>query len=238
VCNNKKETMYCNRGKASPNPYVKLQLFADSGGYCQNPECNLALFHSLGESKFHIAEMAHIIGASKDGPRNKIHLKTIDKGKFENLILLCPNCHTMIDKAENEFSDNLLKKWKSNHSLKIQTLFGIKKYDSRDAIRQVLKKIMLENKVIFDTVGPLTEERFNPESENPKKWKKGILSTILPNNRKLLQIIEVNYDLLKPDEEIVFANFKQHVRDFEDKHINDNELSGATFPIKMNNIFE
>ena len=62
--------------------------------------------------------------------------------------------------------------------------------------------------------------------------------TILPNNRKLLEIIEVNYDLLNPDEAIVFANFKQHVRDFEDKHINDNELSGATFPIKMNNIFE
>ena len=97
---------------------------------------------------------------------------------------------------------------------------------------------MLENKVIFDTVGPLTDERFNPESENPKKWKDGILSTILPNNRKLLEIIEVNYNLLNSDEEIVFANFKQHVRDFEDKHINDNELSGATFPIKMNNIFE
>lgn len=230
--------MSCKRGKASPNPYVKLQLFADSAGYCQNPECNLALFHSLGESKFHIAEMAHIIGASIDGPRNSISLKAIDKGKFENLILLCPNCHTKIDKAENEFSDKLLKKWKANHSQKIKDLFGIKKFENREAIRKVLRKIMLENRIIFDTVGPLTDERFNPESENPKKWKEGILSAILPNNRKILQIIEFNYDLLNSEEEIIFANFKQHVRDFEDKHINDNELSGATFPIKMNTIFE
>jgi len=230
--------MSCKRGKATPNSYVKLQLFADSGGYCQNPECNLPLFHNVGESNFHIAEMAHIIGASNDGPRSLITLTKDDKGKFENLILLCPNCHTKIDKAESEFSDRLLKKWKSSHSLKIQVLFGIKKYENRSGIRQVVKKIMLENRVIFDTVGPLTDERFNPESENPKKWKEGILSTILPNNRKLLEIIEANYNLLNPEEEIVFANFKQHVRDFEDKHINDNELSGATFPIKMNNIFE
>lgn len=230
--------MSCKRGKATPNPYVKLQLFADSAGYCQNPECNLPLFHNVGKSNFHIAEMAHIIGASNDGPRSSITLTKADKGKFENLILLCPNCHTKIDKTESEFSDKLLKKWKSNHSLKIQDLFGIIKYENRSAIRQVVKKIMLENKVIFDTVGPLTDERFNPESENPKKWKEGILSTILPNNRKLLEIIEVNYNQLNHEEEIVFANFKQHVRDFEDKHINDNELSGATFPIKMNNIFE
>ncbi|VXB57882.1 conserved hypothetical protein [Flavobacterium sp. 9R] len=230
--------MSCKRGKASPSPYVKLQLFADSGGYCQNPECNLPLFHNLGESNFHIAEMAHIIGASNDGPRNSITLTKSEKGKFENLILLCPNCHTKIDKVESEFSDSLLKKWKSNHSRRIKDLFGIKKFEERESIRKVLRKIMLENKVIFDTVGPLTDERFNPESENPKKWKEGILSTILPNNRKILGIVEANYDLLNPDEEIVFANFKQHVRDFEDKHINDNELSGATFPLKMNNIFE
>lgn len=230
--------MPCKRGKASPNPYVKLQLFADSGGYCQNPECNLALFHNIGESNFHIAEMAHIIGASNDGPRSSTSLKAIDKGKFENLILLCPNCHTKIDKAENEFSDDLLKKWKLNHSSKIQSIFGIKEYKDRLEIKQVVKKIMLENKVLFDRFGPLTDERFNPESEFPKKWREGIHTTILPNNRKLLQIIEVNYTLLNPGEEIMFAEFKQHVRDFEDKHINNNEISGATFPIKMNNIFD
>ena len=230
--------MSCKRGKASPTPYVKLQLFADSGGYCQNPTCNIALFQSFGESNFHLAEMAHMIGASNEGPRTSQSLNLEEKGMFENLILLCPNCHTKIDKAETEFPDLLLKTWKAKHSKKIKNLFGIKKFRNRESARSAIKKIMLENKVIFDTVGPLTDERFNPESENPKKWKEGILSTILPNNRKLLEIIEANYHLLLPEEEITFANFKQHVRDFENKHINDNELSGTTFPIRMNKIFE
>lgn len=230
--------MSCKRGKASPNPFVKLQLFADSGGFCQNPECNLSLFHNIGNNDFHIAEMAHIIGASDDGPRSSVSLTAFDKGKFENLILLCPNCHTTIDKAESEFPDNLLRKWKSNHSSKIRDQFGIKKYSDRSAIRKIVKRIMLENRVIFDKFGPLTEERFNPESEFPKKWREGIHQTILPNNRTLLQLIDVNYELLNTEEEILFAEFKQHVRDFEDKHINDNEISGATFPIKMNYIFE
>ena len=230
--------MSCTRGKASPNPFVKLQLFADSGGYCQNPKCNLSLFHSIGNNDFHIAEMAHIIAASNDGPRSLETLTEVDKGKFENLILLCPNCHTTIDKAESEFPDDLLRIWKSNHSLKIQNLFGIEKYNNRSEIRKIAKRIMLENKVIFDKFGPLTDERFNPESEFPKKWREGIHKTILPNNRQLLQLIEVNYALLNPQEELLFAEFKQHVRDFEDKHINNNEISGATFPIEMNNIFE
>ncbi len=230
--------MTCTRGKASPNQFVKIQLFADSGGYCQNPECNMSLFHSIGSSDFHIAEMAHIIGVSDDGPRSLESFTDVEKGKFENLILLCPNCHTTIDKAESEFSDDLLRTWKSNHSLKIQNLFGIKKYENRSEIRKIVNRLMLENKVIFDKFGPLTDERFNPESEFPIKWKEGIHKTILPNNRQLLQLIEVNYGLLNEREELVFADFKQHVSDFEDKHINNNEISGATFPIEMNNIFK
>lgn len=69
--------MACNRGKANPNSHTKLQLFADSGGYCQNPDCNLNLFHNIGEANFHIAEMAHIISAAEEdyaqekSPRNK-----------------------------------------------------------------------------------------------------------------------------------------------------------------------
>ncbi|AWH86328.1 hypothetical protein HYN59_14965 [Flavobacterium album] len=230
--------MSCKRGKASPSPLVKLQLFADSGGYCQNPECNLHLFQNVGDSDFHIAEMAHIIAASGDGPRSSVVLSPVDKGSFENLILLCPNCHTKIDKAESEFPDNLIRRWKSDHSLKISRQFGIIRYSSRSEIRKVVMRIMLENKVIFDKFGPLTDERFNPESESPKKWREGIHKTILPNNRKLVQLVDINYELLNTEEELLFAEFKQHVSDFEDKHINNNEISGATFPVKMNKIFE
>lgn len=229
--------MSCKRGKASPNNHVKLQLFADSGGYCQNPHCNKNLFITVGESDFHIAEMAHIFSASDSGPRSDSKLTKEARGEFENLILLCPNCHTSIDKADIEYPDSLIKTWKKEHSNIIKKIFNVKLCTTREEVLQFIKPLMLENKFIFEIYGPMTDERFNPESEIPKEWNRNIHKTILPNNRKILNIIDTNYSLLNNEEKIVFAKFKIHVKDFEDKHINNENSNGAMFPIEMNKIF-
>ncbi|WP_294332137.1 HNH endonuclease [uncultured Chryseobacterium sp.] len=229
--------MACNRGKASPNNHVKLQLFADSGGYCQNPNCNKNLFITVGESDFHIAEMAHIFSANDGGPRSNSELTQEERGKFENLILLCPNCHTSIDKADTEYHDSLIKTWKKEHSGRIKEIFSIKHCNTREEVRNLINPLMQENKFIFETYGPNTDERFNPESEVPKEWKHNIHKTILPNNRKILNIINTNYNLLTESEKIVLAKFKTHVKDFEAKHINKEGINGTMFPIEMNKIF-
>lgn len=229
--------MSCNRGRASLNSHVKLQLFADSGGYCQNPNCNKNLFITVGESDFHIAEMAHIFSASDSGPRSNSKLTKEERGKFENLILLCPNCHTSIDKVDTEYPDNLIKTWKKKHSNRIKEIFNIKLCNTREEVWLLINPLMLENKVVFETYGPMTDERFNPESEIPKEWNRSIHKTILPNNRKILNIIDTNYSLLKEEEKFVLAKFKTHVKDFEAKHINKEDSNGAMFPIEMNNIF-
>ena len=56
---------------------TKRRLYAESMGRCMNPRCEAELFLN-GD----IAEKAHIIP----------HCDTADDS-FENLILLCPNCH-------------------------------------------------------------------------------------------------------------------------------------------------
>lgn len=229
--------MSCKRGKASPSNHVKLQLFADSGGYCQNPNCNKNLFITVGESDFHIAEMAHIFSASDGGPRSDSKLTKEARGEFENLILLCPNCHTSIDKADTEYPDSLIKTWKKEHSNKINEIFNIKLCNNREEVWQLINPLMLENKFAFETYGPMTDERFNPESEMPKVWNRNIHKTILPNNRKILNIIDTNYSLLDKKEKDVFAKFKIHVKDFEAKHINKEDSNGTMFPIEMNYIF-
>jgi len=229
--------MPCKRGKASPNNHVKLQLFADSGGYCQNPNCNTNLFLTIGESDFHIAEMTHIFSASDSGPRSESTLTKEARGEFENLILLCPNCHTSIDKADIEYPDSLIKTWKGEHSDRIKEIFNIKLCNTKEEVRNLINPLMLENKFVFETYGPMTDERFNPESEMPKEWNRNIHKTILPNNRKILNIIVTNYSLLNKEEKIVLAKFKTHIKDFEAKHINKEDTNGAIFPIEMNNIF-
>lgn len=229
--------MSCKRGKANPDSHTKLRLFADSGGYCQNPDCNTNLFLAVGDTEFHIAEMAHIISAGDDGPRSNTTLSKESKGDFSNLILLCPTCHTKIDKAELEFPDTAVLKWKKTHGIKIKSLFNIKQYKNRSEARQSVLPLLNENRTIFEIYGPLTDERFNPESEMPKLWQLKIHQIILPNNRKLLALFDSNYFLLKDEEIKTIELFRQHVLDFESKHINKEEIKGLQFPSKLNQIF-
>lgn len=229
--------MSCSRGQASPDSHTKLKLFADSGGYCQNPDCNDNLFVNIGNSDFHIAEMAHIISAGDEGPRTDVNMPKKQKGDFSNLILLCPTCHTKIDKAESEFPEVIIKQWKRDHGQKINNVFNIKKYENRHEARQAVFPILNENKTIFNTYGPMTDERFNPESEMPRLWLSKIHLHILPNNRKLFGILESNYYLMNEEEIKTFELFKQHVLDFEARHINKESINGVQFPSKMELIF-
>lgn len=230
--------MSCTRGAASPDAHTKLKLFADSGGYCQNPDCNTNLFLTIGKADFHIAEMAHVISAGEKGPRTDLSLAISDKGSFENLILLCPTCHTKIDKAEKEYSENLIKEWKNSHGNKINSIFNIRAFKDRDEARQSVIPLLNENKTVFNIYGPMTDERYNPESEMPQRWLSKIQQVILPNNRKLLRILDSNYFLLNNEEIITTELFRQHILDFESKHINKEIINSTQFPTQLQNIFE
>jgi 5-methylcytosine-specific restriction endonuclease McrA len=228
--------MGCSRGKASPDSFTKTKLFALSGGYCQRPECNENLFKSFDETEIHIAEIAHIISVN-EGPRSNRVITATEKGAFENLILLCPNCHTTIDKAEKDFPDHLIRKWKDEHEQRLNDTFGIKTLSSRAEVANLLEPIFLENKFIFDKYGPETEERFNPESQMPKIWIKKIREVIIPNNRQIERIIRANYRLMTQTERNDFVEFIQHINDFEAKHIFNFEGNGMQFPKRITQVY-
>lgn len=228
--------MACSRGKASPNIFTRNKLFANSGGFCQRPECNENLFKTFTKTEIHIAEIAHIISVN-DGARSVKKLTATEKGSYENLILLCPNCHTIIDKAEADFPEDLIKKWKSEHELRLKNSFGIKKLKTRELVREILEPIFLENKLIFETYGPETDERYNPESQMPVIWIKKIREFIIPNNRKIYNLITANYHLINTGEKIAFAKFTQHMNDFEAKHIFNSESNGILFPQEITKIY-
>ena len=228
--------MSCNRGKASPNSHTKIRLFADSAGFCQNPGCNRPLFMDVQDGNIHIAEMAHIFSASDGGARTNSRLTKEERGNYNNLILLCANCHTMIDKAETSFPDNLIKGWKTTHSERVKAIFQVPKCNTRQECKKLIDPILMENRTIFEKNGPMTDERFNPESESPILWRRKITENILPNNRKILAILDVNRDLLNASEKQVLEELRQHVSDFEAKHIGESSVSGARFPSEANDL--
>ena len=87
-----------------------------------------------------------------------------------------------------------------NHVQKIADLFGAIECENRGEAKALIEPILSENNTIFRLYGPLTDERYNPESELPKQWVRKIKSKILPNNRKLLAILGANKSLLNGSE--------------------------------------
>lgn len=229
--------MACSRGRISPSAVTKLRLFSESGGYCQNPSCRSSLFVDTGSDAIHIAEIAHVISAENGGPRAVEAMTPEARAAYDNLLLLCPTCHTIIDKAEASFPDSLIRSWKEDHRNKIADLFGVRIYETRAAVRAAIEPSLRENRTIFENYGPMTMDRFNPESTLPAQWLRKIRDNILPNNRKILAICDANARHLANEEASVLDLFRQHVNDFEAKHVAGVEESGMQFPERASDLF-
>jgi len=84
-------------------------LWGKAAGRCSYPGCSnncISYFEKSGDKI--LGEMAHVIPQSSDGPRGTAGIKGPDT--YENLILLCPYHHEMIDKAPADFPNELLQR--------------------------------------------------------------------------------------------------------------------------------
>jgi len=92
------------------------KLYGLSNLICYNPDCNKTLMSSYDEAIL-IGKISHIEAASPKGPRYRADMTDDERKHFNNLILLCDECHTVIDNKANEgkYSVELLQEWKKNH---------------------------------------------------------------------------------------------------------------------------
>jgi hypothetical protein len=192
------------------------------------------VFVDVDSKSLHIAEIAHILAGSDDGPRALVSLPQEARGEYENLILLCPSCHTLIDKAPDAYPDRVVRDWKLAHRARIMAAFGAVEYESRHAVRHAIEPILAANRSIFETYGPLNDYRFNPESDVASQWRRKVVGQVLPNNRRLLAILDANRRHLTDREQMVLERFRQHVDDLEDRHLGGGVSGGGTrFPVEM-----
>jgi len=219
---------------------VKRKLWATSGGFCGKPDCHADLFPFFeGGEITNIEELAHIIGQKKKGPRGVNPLPLSERDEFKNIILLCPTCHTIIDKNPKLYSDETIKQWKANHEKSISNIFKVPKFESREKAVKYLKPLQAENKAIFDKYGPYSENAINNQMATELMWEKLAIQKILPNNRKIEAFIEQNQDLLEDSEFGLFIEYKLHREGFEYNKISGDVNSAVpTFPNGFENIFK
>lgn len=219
---------------------VKRKLWAASGGFCARIDCHADLFPFFENGTItNIEELAHIIGQKIKGPRGNSKMPLNERDEFENIVLLCPTCHTLIDKKPDMFPDAIILAWKSKHEESIRSLFLEPKFRSRKDIRNYLEPLLAENKYIFDNYGPYSENSRNNQMATELMWESLAIRKILPNNRKIVNVIENNQHLLEGSEFGQFIEYKLHKEGFEYNKISgDVNATVPTFPKDFEKIFK
>ena len=166
------------------------------------------------EGAYNIGEMAHIIARSPEGPRGKADAGTDIYG---NLILLCPTCHTMIDKAPaGQFPEQLLHRWKRDHENSIRLGGTERRFKSFRELKKFVGALLRENHALWSTFGPKSKTALaDPGSNLHIVWTLRKLDRIVPNNRKILNAIEANQQFLDAEALEAFIRFKLHAGAFE-----------------------
>lgn len=195
---------------------IKRKLYAESMGRCMNPSCRRELFCKNGD----IIEKAHI----------DPYCETADNS-FDNLVLLCPNCHTEFDK-NHAFTPEEVLGWKNTRREELKRFFS-KKYETFEDLKREVVPILRENKAIY--------ERYYLK-DNRTLWDK-FEYKILVNNRKLKSIFLANIRLIQRHREKSYSNlsyiesFMVHVDEFEATRTEKEKSREILFPAEINSMF-
>ncbi len=92
-------------------PKVLKELYAKSGNICAFPGCSCELLFD----KINLSEICHIQGLNPDSARHNPKLSDTEANCIENLILLCPTHHSLVDQNPSEYTVEYLKEMKDSH---------------------------------------------------------------------------------------------------------------------------
>lgn len=195
---------------------VKRRLWAESMGRCMNPDCRVELFIKNSD----IMEKAHI-GA---------YYETEDNS-YENLIVLCPNCHKKFDKT-GFIDENIVKQWKEIRRNELEKFFSVE-LSSFDQLKEKVVPFLSENYSIYKSYYL---------SGNKSLWDK-FEPQILSNNEKLKLLFENNRTLFQQHSHKEYSNleliqkFITHVDEFKITRDDGEKLREVLFPQEINSIF-
>lgn len=218
---------------------VVVELVARGAGFCYRPECPTGfLWHELEDgSSVKLAQVAHVVAASVTGPRADPAASEEALTSIRNLVLLCPTCHLIVDRAPRAYTVERIDEWKREHESRVAGVGGIRLYTSRAALREAVDTKLSENRAIWETYGPDSPAAATLEPDAAAAWKREVARTIIPNNLRIIRLLEENRALLEEPEVRVVAQFRVHAVSIQDRH-----LSGVTnkaaprFPPAMNDL--
>lgn len=196
---------------------VKRKLYAESMGRCMNPNCRADLFNGLGD----ISEKAHIDAYSET-----------EDNSFENLVILCPNCHTKFDKNKSFTAEEVIE-WKKIRRQELDAFFA-QQLKSFEELCKCIVPLLSENRAIYEKY----------YLGNQRELWDIFEAQLLVNNRKIKRLLENNMSLIQVNQGTDYESnqdyVKQlllHIDEFEKTRENDEKIRAAIFPDEINSIF-
>jgi hypothetical protein len=208
---------------------VTRQLWSQCGGYCQNPSCNKLLFRAVVDEVVSLANVAHIIGHGSSGPRSDHELADyIDRDGIENLLMLCLDCHKVVDELERAFSVETIQAWKVAHAQKISSLFAVPNIRNEHLLLAEVNDLLDLNCAIFREYGPYSDNVLKGGGgDGLRIWRKRCLDTILPNNQRIIGLIENNKRNFPYPWDVYpqLVQYKLHAEAFQDNCLTDHKIN-------------
>ncbi|MBX9889184.1 MAG: SAVED domain-containing protein [Flavobacteriaceae bacterium] len=147
---------------------ISRKLWVKSGGRCQYDGCNIPLWKdSLMQKDLNKSYISHIVAASEDGPRGDTNLSEQLETSFENLLLLCDECHRRIDKREvEEHTRKSLTAMKIKQERNIELLTGLTPDKKSQIVTFTAKIGSFEPSISFNDCIEATLPDYYPVSDN------------------------------------------------------------------------
>ena len=143
---------------------VKI-LFALNGNQCAYPKCtNTLIERETEKSDAHVTgEICHIYAISPEGPRGNPGLTQQEINAPDNLILLCPYHHAIVDGQHETYSADMLKQWKQMHEAKMQRRPSPVSTALLDSFSHLFSPVVLIDQKIEEEIENLRRSRFFQE---------------------------------------------------------------------------
>ena len=96
-------------------PADRALLWAVSGSLCCFPDCGVKCVEQANDNdrSVIIGHIAHIEANSDSGPRANPNLSQQERNSYENLILLCPTHHVLVDAQASTYTVEMLRTLKT-----------------------------------------------------------------------------------------------------------------------------
>ena len=201
---------------------VERSLWAESCGHCSNPTCMKRLI--VESNTRNIGVMAHIVPHRSGG-----------EVTFDNLILLCQNCHVITEPTRVENGEETLREWKRLVDQRNTQRFS-EKYVSFERLEQRVKPILERNHFIFANYGPESEIPNSSVPDTYDLWK-SFENELIANNSILKGIFLQNLGLFHFENKETIKTFMLHVDEFVQTRDREHSSRFVLFPHSLLSIF-